>query len=72
MLALPGSVYLYQGEELGLHEVADIPAERIQDPAFLRSGGAEKLSLLADGFTFGDRRVPLVGPQGIFKPAILP
>jgi alpha-glucosidase len=42
MLALPGSAYLYQGEELGLHEVADIPAERIQDPAFLRSGGADK------------------------------
>jgi alpha-glucosidase len=42
MLALPGSAYLYQGEELGLHEVTDIPAERIQDPAFLRSGGTEK------------------------------
>jgi alpha-glucosidase len=42
MLALPGSAYLYQGEELGLHEVADIPAELLQDPAFLRSGGAEK------------------------------
>ncbi len=42
MLALPGSAYLYQGEELGLHEVADIPAERIQDPAFHRSGGTEK------------------------------
>ncbi len=42
MLALPGSAYLYQGEELGLHEVADLPAEPLQDPAFLRSGGAEK------------------------------
>jgi alpha-glucosidase len=42
MLALPGSAYLYQGEELGLHEVADIPAELVQDPSFLRSGGAEK------------------------------
>jgi alpha-glucosidase len=42
MLALPGSAYLYQGEELGLHEVADIPADRIQDPAFRRSGGADK------------------------------
>jgi len=42
MLALPGSAYLYQGEELGLHEVADIPAGLLQDPAFLRSGGAEK------------------------------
>jgi alpha-glucosidase len=41
MLALPGSAYLYQGEELGLHEVADIPAELREDPAFRRSGGAE-------------------------------
>ena len=36
MLALPGSAYLYQGEELGLQEVADIPAEPLQDPAFYR------------------------------------
>jgi alpha-glucosidase len=42
MLALPGSAYLYQGEELGLHEVADLPAGVIQDPVFSRSGGAEK------------------------------
>jgi alpha-glucosidase len=61
MLALPGSAYLYQGEELGLHEVADIPAELIQDPAFSRSGGAEKgrdgcrvpLPWTADGPSFG-------------------
>ena len=42
MLALPGSAYLYQGEELGLHEVADLPAHVLQDPAFRRSGGTEK------------------------------
>jgi alpha-glucosidase len=42
MLALPGSAYLYQGEELGLHEVGDLPAELLQDPVFQRSGGAEK------------------------------
>jgi alpha-glucosidase len=42
MLALPGSAYLYQGEELGLHEVADLASDVLQDPAFLRSGGAEK------------------------------
>src|SRR5580658_5670498 len=42
MLALPGSAYLYQGEELGLHEVADLAPDVLQDPAFLRSGGAEK------------------------------
>ncbi|MFI6349020.1 glycoside hydrolase family 13 protein [Streptomyces sp. NPDC050560] len=39
-LALPGSVYLYQGEELGLPE-ADIPRERIQDPMYFRSEGRD-------------------------------
>ena len=38
MLALPGSAYLYQGEELGLEEVLDLPDELLQDPAWLRSG----------------------------------
>ncbi|SEF57318.1 alpha-glucosidase [Actinacidiphila yanglinensis] len=38
-LALPGSVYLYQGEELGLPEVEDIPTDRLQDPMYLRSPG---------------------------------
>jgi alpha-glucosidase len=42
MLALPGSAYLYQGEELGLHEVADLPAGVLQDPTYRRSGGADK------------------------------
>ncbi|WP_240528162.1 alpha-amylase family glycosyl hydrolase [Streptomyces amritsarensis] len=36
MLSLPGSAYLYQGEELGLPEVADLPPESRQDPAFRR------------------------------------
>ena len=40
-LALPGSVYLYQGEELALPEVEDIPADRLQDPMYLRSGGTD-------------------------------
>ncbi|MGW8566170.1 glycoside hydrolase family 13 protein [Isoptericola sp. NPDC055881] len=40
-LALPGSSYLYQGEELGLHEVADIPEDERQDPTFFRSRGVE-------------------------------
>lgn len=39
-LALPGSVYLYQGEELGLPEV-EIPLDRIQDPMHFRSGGSD-------------------------------
>jgi alpha-glucosidase len=38
MLALPGSVYLYQGEELGLPEVQDLPDEARQDPMWERSG----------------------------------
>ncbi|HET7397319.1 MAG TPA: glycoside hydrolase family 13 protein [Intrasporangium sp.] len=38
MLALPGSAYLYQGEELGLLEVADLPEECLQDPVFERTG----------------------------------
>ncbi len=38
--ALPGSAYIYQGEELGLNEVEDIPDEQRQDPLFARTGGA--------------------------------
>ncbi|GAA0928537.1 glycoside hydrolase family 13 protein [Pseudonocardia zijingensis] len=41
-LALPGSTYLYQGEELGLPEVADLPREALQDPTWIRSGHTEK------------------------------
>jgi len=39
MLALPGSAYLYQGEELGLPEVIDIPDEARQDPTWQRTKG---------------------------------
>ncbi|PTL74388.1 alpha-amylase [Rathayibacter caricis DSM 15933] len=41
LLALPGSAYLYQGEELGLHEVPAIPDAQRQDPTFFRSGGTD-------------------------------
>jgi alpha-glucosidase len=41
LLALPGSAYLYQGEELGLPEVTDLPASARQDPIFFRTGGKE-------------------------------
>ncbi len=37
-LALPGSAYLYQGEELGLWEVEDIPDALIADPIYERTG----------------------------------
>jgi alpha-glucosidase len=40
-MALPGAVYVYQGEELGLPEVEDLPDEVLQDPMFFRSGGTD-------------------------------
>lgn len=52
LLGLPGSAYLYQGEELGLHEVAEIAPEQRQDPGFFR--GADFDGLGRDGC-----RVPL-------------
>jgi alpha-glucosidase len=42
LLALPGSAYIYQGEELGLPEVTDIPPEARQDPVFRRTGGRSR------------------------------
>ena len=39
MLALPGSAYLFQGEELGLPEVVDLPDSARRDPTWFRSGG---------------------------------
>ncbi|MFG6476937.1 alpha-amylase family glycosyl hydrolase [Microbacterium sp. P06] len=60
-LALPGSMYLYQGEELGLPEVFDLPDAARQDPIWTRSNGAElgrdgcriPLPWTTDGDTFG-------------------
>ncbi|WP_372350638.1 glycoside hydrolase family 13 protein [Streptomyces sp. KL116D] len=51
MLALPGSAYVYQGEELGLPDVTDLPDEVRQDPSFFRAQGQ-------DGFRDGCR-VPI-------------
>ena len=42
MLGLPGSSYVYQGEELGLPEVHDLPFEVLDDPVWVRSGHTEK------------------------------
>ncbi|MGE7388360.1 glycoside hydrolase family 13 protein [Streptomyces sp. NPDC004126] len=41
MLALPGSAYVFQGEELGLPEVVDLPDEVRQDPSFFRHNGQD-------------------------------
>ncbi|MCL3818192.1 glycoside hydrolase family 13 protein [Aeromicrobium sp. zg-Y869] len=42
MLALPGSAYLFQGEELGLPEATQLPDEARQDPTFARTDGKSK------------------------------
>ncbi|MBB5844153.1 alpha-glucosidase [Conyzicola lurida] len=70
MLALPGASYIYQGEELGLHEVAEIGPEDRQDPTFFRSEGTDygrdgcrvPLPWTASGSSFG------FGPDGAHLP----
>ena len=42
MLALPGGAYVYQGEELGLPEVEDLPDDVLQDPGWEQSGWTER------------------------------
>ncbi len=37
-LALPGTAYVYQGEELGLEEIEDLPDDVRQDPTWVQSG----------------------------------
>ncbi len=39
--ALPGALYIYQGDELGLDEVTDLPPDQIQDPMYFRSDGVD-------------------------------
>lgn len=70
MLSLPGSIYLYQGEELGLPEVAELPADTLQDPIWERTGHERKgrdgcrvpLPWTSDGASFG------FGPGGSWLP----
>mgnify|MGYP000347795238 CR=1 FL=1 len=71
LLALPGSAYLYQGEELGLHEVPDLPEVALQDPTFRRTAGARKgrdgcrvpLPWTSTGASFGFGPGPAHVPQ---------
>ncbi len=80
MLALPGSSYLYQGEELGLQEVGDIPSEARQDPTFFRTGGTVigrdgcrvPLPWTPDGpsFGFGDGPAHLPQPSWFASHAV--
>ncbi len=71
MLALPGGAYVYEGEELGLPEVEDIPGEALQDPTYAQTDGADPgrdgcrvpLPWTADaGTNFG------FGPEGTAAP----
>ncbi|MBI4944617.1 MAG: glycoside hydrolase family 13 protein [Actinobacteria bacterium] len=70
MLALPGSAYLYQGEELGLLEVADLTEDQLRDPVWERSGRTLKgrdgcrvpLPWTRSGPSFG------FGPAGAWLP----
>ncbi|WP_017577953.1 glycoside hydrolase family 13 protein [Nocardiopsis kunsanensis] len=60
-LALPGSAYIFQGEELGLPEVADLPATALEDPRWDNSEHTDKgrdgcrvpLPWSAEGTSFG-------------------
>lgn len=73
MMALPGSAYVYQGEELGLEQV-DVPPEARQDPAFHRGGGEGRDGCRVPmpwsgevspyGFTTGDAAPWLPMPAG--------
>ena len=80
LLALPGSTYLYQGEELGLHEVGDIADEDRQDPTYFRSPGVDigrdgcrvPLPWVADapGYGFGSEKPHFPQPDWFAEHAV--
>ena len=71
LLGLPGSAYIYQGEELGLPEVWDLPEEVLDDPVWERSGHTFKgrdgcrvpLPWTPDGESYGFGNGPSWLPQ---------
>jgi alpha-glucosidase len=72
--ALPGSLYIYQGDELGLPEVEDLPDDRLEDPMHFRSGGVDPGR---DGcrvpLPWSGQRAPFgFSPDGAEKPPWLP
>lgn len=42
LLGLPGVAYVYEGQELGLPEVEDIPVAALQDPVYAQSQGQSR------------------------------
>ena len=75
-LALPGGAYVYQGEELGLAQVTDIPDELRQDPAFARQDPGVERADGGDGLRDGCRvPIPWSGdapPFGFGPPGTVP
>ena len=74
MLALPGGAYIYQGEELGLPEVEDLPDGARQDPVFEQTGRKRRGR---DGSRVplpwsGDRPPYGFSPAGATRPPWLP
>ena len=75
-LALPGSHYLYQGEELGLPEVLDLPDDARQDPTWARSehldpgrdGCRVPLPWTAQGGSFGFSPADATGTPWLPQP----
>lgn len=61
LMALPGSMYVYQGEELGLTDVWDLPVDVLDDPVWRMSGHTQKgrdgcrvpIPWTVDGSSFG-------------------
>jgi alpha-glucosidase len=76
-MALPGPVYVYQGEELGLPEVEDLPDAVLQDPMFFRSGGTDPgrdgcrvpIPWDADGGSYGFSLDGTTAPPWLPQPA---
>ncbi|UQA92238.1 glycoside hydrolase family 13 protein [Streptomyces halobius] len=77
MLALPGAAYIYQGEELGLPEVVDLPDEVLTDPIFHRTGSRQHirdgcrvpLPWTGDAAPFGFTRGTDAAPPWLPQPA---
>ena len=73
MLALPGPACIYQGDELGLWQVDDLPWEVLEDPIVARTGdGVEGPRRLPGTYPLGRRYAPLrvhSGVRGVAAPA---
>jgi alpha-glucosidase len=75
-LALPGTPFLYQGEEIGLPEVLDLPHSVRTDPIWVRSGGTElgrdgcrvPLPWTDDGDSFGFSDGPVSAASWLPQP----